>query len=276
MVDRLARFEQEMLAAVSDFDYPATPRIANAVMLRLQPQIQPRRLVARRLLWALVVIAVLLAGLISVPPVRAAVLEWLQIGVVRIFIPRRNPEPSLPARPGAVHVTATASLNTGTPPGTTLRFSLLDLAGETSLAQAQSRLDSPILIPSYPPGLGLPDRVYLQDQGGSMLALIWLDPANPDRVRLSLHTLTSGSWAIEKSGARVVRETSVNGQSAVWTEGPYFMKLRNLDFELVRLIDGHVLIWAKDKLTYRLETDLTMEEAIRMAESLVPIPANRP
>jgi hypothetical protein len=35
------------------------------------------------------------------------------------------------------------------------------------------------------------------------------------------------------------------------------------------LIDGHVLIWAEDNLSYRLESDLPLEEAIRIAESIV-------
>jgi hypothetical protein len=35
-----------------------------------------------------------------------------------------------------------------------------------------------------------------------------------------------------------------------------------------RLVSGHVLIWEEDGLTYRLETDLSMEEAVAIAESL--------
>ncbi len=34
------------------------------------------------------------------------------------------------------------------------------------------------------------------------------------------------------------------------------------------MIDGHVLIWKKSSLTYRLETDLSLKEAIKIAESL--------
>jgi hypothetical protein len=42
--------------------------------------------------------------------------------------------------------------------------------------------------------------------------------------------------------------------------------------EFTRLVDGHVLIWADGDITYRLETNLLLEEAIRIAESLRPIP----
>jgi hypothetical protein len=37
------------------------------------------------------------------------------------------------------------------------------------------------------------------------------------------------------------------------------------------MIDGHVLIWKEGGLTYRLETDLTLEEALKIAQSLQPI-----
>jgi hypothetical protein len=35
-----------------------------------------------------------------------------------------------------------------------------------------------------------------------------------------------------------------------------------------RLVEGHVLIWADGSLTYRLETELPLDEALRIAESL--------
>jgi hypothetical protein len=280
MVDRQNRFEQEIQVIANDFSYPATPNVAQAVTLRLRPQARTSRLLARKLAWTMVIIAVLAATLMLVPPVRAAVLEWIQIGVVRIFPPAPRQAPtSLPGeRPGQVlsPVTATPNSATATPPATPATFSLLNLAGETTLTEAQAQVSFPILVPSYPPELGLPDRVYLQEQSGPMLVLIWLDHANPDRVRLSLHTLARGSWGIDKMQPRVIQKTTVNGQAGVWAEGPYFLQLRNLDYEMLRLIEGHVLIWTQDNLTYRLETDLPLEEAIRVAESLTPIPAGTP
>ena len=50
--------------------------------------------------------------------------------------------------------------------------------------------------------------------------------------------------------------------------------MRHADIQFVRLIDGNVLIWEENKITHRLETDLALDEAIRIAESLQvpPIP----
>jgi hypothetical protein len=74
-------------------------------------------------------------------------------------------------------------------------------------------------------------------------------------------------------GPKVIRETQVNGQYAVWAEGVYPLKVSNgNEIEFTRLMSGHVLIWEGGDVTYRLETDLSMEEAIRIAESLEPIP----
>jgi hypothetical protein len=69
----------------------------------------------------------------------------------------------------------------------------------------------------------------------------------------------------------VIQETSVNDQRALWAVGPYPLRLYNGDLQFRRLIDGHVLIWADGDITYRLETDLGLEEAITIAESLEPI-----
>jgi hypothetical protein len=70
----------------------------------------------------------------------------------------------------------------------------------------------------------------------------------------------------------VVEETTVNGRPALWTEGPYLLQFRrdgHTVTEVQRLVEGHVLIWAEGEITYRLESDLPLEEAVRIAESLL-------
>jgi hypothetical protein len=88
---------------------------------------------------------------------------------------------------------------------------------------------------------------------------------------MSLHLIPAGSWAIDKFDPALVQETSVNGQRAIWAVGPYPLRLRNSDLQFMRLIEGHVLIWTDGDLTYRLETDSSVEDAIKVAESLKPI-----
>ena len=68
-----------------------------------------------------------------------------------------------------------------------------------------------------------------------------------------------------------VQEKTVNGQRAIWAVGPYPLRIRDGDLQFMRLIEGHVLIWTENNITYRLETDLSLEETIKIAESLEPI-----
>ena len=258
-------FETQLRSLASGMDYPPTPDIAGSVRARLRASTPPR-LMNRTLARSLVVTLVLIASLMLIPPVRAAVIEFIQIGIVRIF--RSDPAPAPEETPGTrVPVTAT--------PGPTLPALiplLEEIAGETTLGDAQRMVEYPILLPAYPAELGEPDRVFVQDAEGFMTILVWIDPQQTDRVRMSLHIIPEGSWAIEKVSPTILRETEVNGQRAVWAVGPYPIRLFNGDLQFRRMIDGQVLIWEGDGITYRLETDLPLEEALRVAESLEPIP----
>ena len=256
--------ESRLQALAKELPYPPTPSVAGAVMSRIRvPEKRPR--VGRQAAWALIVIILLCSGLMLVPPVRAAVLEFIQIGVVRIF-----PAPVESQMPTAeVPLTATPA-----PTKSSLIPLLEQMGGETTFADAQQEIDFPILLPTHPAGLGLPDRVFLQDAGGWMLILVWIEPEQPDQVQMSLHIIEEGSWTIKKFQPTIIEETTVHGLRAIWTEGGYPLILRNGNVEFTRLIDGNVLIWEENKITYRLETDLELGEAIRIAESLQipPIP----
>jgi hypothetical protein len=140
-----------------------------------------------------------------------------------------------------------------------------------TLQEAQKKVSYPIFLPSYPADLGQPDYVFVQDTGEPMTILVWTDPQNPDQVLMSLHFLTAGSWATKKMQPVIIQETNVNGNHAIWTTGPYVMKLTNGDMQFTRLIDGHVLIWEAGNVTYRLETKLSLDEAVKVGESLKPL-----
>jgi hypothetical protein len=260
-------FEKQLASTSRQMEYPRTPDIAGSVMRRLHGPTRPR-LISRRVAWSLTVILILFASLMLNPPARAAILEFIQIGVVRIF--RAEPTPSGP--PNQEVPSATIPM-TATPAATSrpLIPILESLAGEMTLEEAQKAVEYPILLPSYPADLGPPDRIFVQEAEGKMTILVWIDPQQPDQILMSLHIVPPGSWAIDKFDPTLVQETTVNGQRAIWAVGPYPLRLRNSDIQFTRLIEGHVLIWTEDDLTYRLETDLSLEETIKIAESLEPI-----
>ena len=273
-------FEAQLRSIASGMDYPPTPDIAGSVATRLRGP--GPRLMNRTFARSLVVAMVVLVSLLLIPPVRAAVLDFIQIGIVRIFRTEPAPAPEPTQIPSTmVPLTGTPAATqsvleplTATPASTQSDLILLleQISGETTLAYAQQVAEYPILLPTYPLEWGEPDRVYIQDAEGLMTILVWMDPQQPDQVEMSLHFIPEGSWAVDKYSPIAIDETSVNGQGAVWAVGPYLLRLQNGDLEIERLVDGHVLIWEAGGVTYRLETDASMEEAVRIAESLGPVP----
>jgi len=259
-------FEKRLISIATGLDYPRTPDITQSVMTRLRPSTRSR-LISRRLAWSLTILLILFSSLMLIPPARAAIIEFIQIGIVRIFRNAPTPPPPVEGTPSTmIPVTATPG-----PTSQSLIPILEGLAGEMTLEEAEQTVDFPIRLPSYPPDLGRPDRSFVQDADGDMVILVWLDPQQPDRVLMSLHFIPRGSWAIDKVEPTLIKETEVNGQRAIWAVGPYPLRLYNGDIEFTRLINGHVLIWQAGDITYRLETDLPLEGAIKIAESLQPI-----
>jgi hypothetical protein len=135
------------------------------------------------------------------------------------------------------------------------------------LDDAHSHLRFPIRLPAYPPDLGKPEYVYYQKEF-PMVILVWLEPNEPGKIRLSLNEIDSKSMMVNKYEPVIVQETTVNGSYAVWAEGPYLIQLKSGDYNLTRFVQGHTLIWQDATTTYRLETDLSLDEARKIAESL--------
>ena len=260
-------FEKQLRSIAKGLDYPRTPEIAKSVMKRLRLS-TPSRFISRRFAWTLTVILIVFSSLMLIPPARAAILEFIQIGIVRIF--RAEPTPVAPPQQEfpATMIPVTA---TPVPTAEPLIPVLERLAGEKSLEGAQQIVDYPILLPSYPTDLGPPDRIFVQDADGNMTILIWIDPEQPSQVLMSLHIIPPGSWAVDKMDPALVEETTVNGERAIWAVGPYPVRFSNGNLDFVRLVDGHVLIWTDGEITYRLETELDLDEAVRAAESLEPV-----
>ena len=270
-------FEKQLLSVASRLDYPRTPDVAGLVMPRLRATTRPRfRFTSKAVGWSLTIILVLCSSLMLIPPARAAIIEFIQIGIVRIFPRTETPTPTptpISNRPLSGTPVSVAPLTATSVGPTSDLIPVLDrFAGKTTLADAHRRAGYSILLPTYPDDLGEPDFVFVQDAKGIMTILVWMDPQRPGDVLMSLHFIPEGSWAIDKMQPQVIKETSVNGGRAVWTVGPYPIRLRNGELDFTRLIEGHVLIWTEDKLTYRLETDQSLEESIKTAESLEPVP----
>ena len=283
--DPAERLEAQLLAVARALPYPATPNLAPAVLARTRAALPsarpvgaaaaPRPATRRAPAWqtrplglALAAVLVVAISLLAVPAVRSGVIDFLELGSVRIlFGPTATP--TLAATPAATL--------TGTPrPTATLRptitplASVLDLAGETTLADARASVNLPLRLPTYPAGLGEPDAVFVQDLEGEAVVFVWVAPDDPSQVVMSLHILSTTQLTekMMKHNPASVEFTRVNGREAFWTTGPYYVVARSGFYAEMRLITGHVLVWYEGEITYRLETDLSVEEAVRIAESL--------
>ena len=277
-------FEARVQHLARAFPYPATPRVAGRMIpglrggtRRWRPGLTPAWV------WVAALIVLGFAGLMAVPSMRAAVIEFIQIGAIRIFTEEEIP----PIEPGSPEPDPTSTrplpqetetparfvpfIPTRTPSGRLLLNSVLGLAGETSLEAAREAASFPILLPTYPSDLGAPDKVFYQQlAGGWGVFLVWFDPEQPDQIQLSLLLLGPGAFA-GKGGPSLIEETTVNGVWAIWMEGEHSLVLQTgfNQYERMQLfVKGNVLVWEVDGITYRLESELTMEEAVRIAESV--------
>jgi len=254
------RLEKAVRILAGSLPYPATPDIVSQIDWGTLRPLQPKRR-SYRLAWAaLAIITLIIATMTAVPTVRAQVLEWILLGAVRIFLV--DPTPTL----DAIETTPSSSQTPALTP--TYLPTVLNLSGKTTLEEAYEDNILPIRVPTYPPDLGLPNHVFMQDTGWNALIMAWVHPENPAIVRLALFQVASSQIAFQKFQPVIVAETTVNGVPALWTSGPYILKGRDGDMHYYRIVEGHALIWVEHGITYRIETGMDMETAVRIAESL--------
>ena len=245
-------------------------------------QPSPRRAIAVAAL-ALVVLGV--AVLALAPDVRDTVAGWFGVRGIRIVFVEETPTPApTPTVPAATP----AASPTAAPLGANL------LLGERmTLEEAQARVSFPILVPD-PARLGSPDEIYLRHRAdGDMVSFVYyprpdLPAAAETGVGLLLVQFEApeNAFLMEKGAApsNEVRIVDVNGDDALWLGGAHYLmiapdpSLEGGDGERSTRMATNVLLWDEDGVTYRLESDLSMAQAIALAEGLAPpaTPAPQP
>lgn len=266
------------------FTYPPTPALAGRVAARLRGEApgQRRSRIAffsgsvlsserRRVLAAALVLAIVILGLTLAvsPTARTALAEFFRLQ----------------------HIVVTPIESTSsTPPSSSAPSGFENVAGNTTLAEARSKADFPVRLPSYPEGLGGPDAVYFQAlQPGHQIILVYQAkpnsslkprdgkdalPSDALRAEFTLFQFkTQGIFQKRIFPETLVEETEVAGTRALWFQGAaHYLQYRNaggkMITELQRLVEGNTLAWEMGEVTYRLETSLPKAEAIKIAESL--------
>ena len=141
---------------------------------------------------------------------------------------------------------------------------LVELVGKTTWQDAQSAVGFPLMKPSSLPE---PDAVYLQNS--DTVIFVWVEESI--RKNMALYQMGGEQYTILKQ-ADAVTTTTVNGRLAIWVDQPHpiqFQRDGQKINEETYLVEGNVLIWLMEGITYRLETDHDLEDARAIAESLV-------
>lgn len=210
---------------------------------------------ARRRLIA-VIIAALIVGLLITPPVRAAVIEWLQVGGI-VF--RSAPAP-VPPQSSVQSPTRSPS-----PPriGGPIMIEVADID------RARSMIKFPIGLPT---GLGRPSRVAVSEDR----RLVEVEfSTGTGRILLSQFEGTMAMF-IKRSWDKLIK-VDVAGSTGVWLPGPHtisYVDAEGVEHTDQARIAGPTLAYetrpngAAHPITVRLEGDFDRQRAIDIAESI--------
>jgi len=251
----LERIEHLLRQTADDLrgEYPPTPPIAVSVRGQLAqrrtPVAQQRlRVIARSVALAA---AIFIALMLISPDVREAVARFFGLETVRI-----ERVPTLPAPTPSIQLTIQPS----SPP-------TLEPAGLTTLDDARAQARFNVRLPGYPPDLGQPERVYFQTFGGDAQQVILV------YSEFVLYEAEDVIYQKSIDSGTMITETRVNGHEALWLSGARHLiqvydASGKLEIDFARLIEGNVLAWEADGITYRIETKQSLEEALRIAQSM--------
>ena len=253
------RLEGALESLGPDLAFPPAPNLGDRVRAAIEAgEHRARPWMARRAIaFAAAALAVIATLTLSLSPAaRRAVADWLGIGGVRIV---HGPGPTPTAAPGAN----------------------LALGSRATLDEARAEVDFPVTVPSLPE-LGEPDSVFVAGvPEGGRVSLVYEAGGilpNTDETGLGM-IVTEFRATIETDfmkkviGKEALPEiTDVDGELAFWITGPHTVYLyRDVDGDIredsVRLA-GNALVWEHDGITYRIESDLDLEDARRVAESM--------
>jgi anti-sigma factor RsiW len=254
-------------------DQPATPPLAEQVAARLREAPERRPVPGRprprwrwqRLAVAGLAVAVLAAAvLVLSPDTREAVADLLGLRGIRIQI--GGPRPTVSTTPPS---TETGGLGAS-----------LGLGNRTTLDGARRQVKFAVRVPTAA-GFDRPDAVYVDpDQpADGRVDFVYRArpglPASPYTEAGLLITQFRASadldYVKKVSQFSKVEFLQVNGGDAFWFTEPHELVFidRNgsVQQERVRLA-GSALIWQEGDVTYRLEGQVSREEAVRIASSM--------
>lgn len=236
------KLDKQLRAIAQKMEYPPTPIIPI-------PAKSTSTFWLRSYTWQTALISlVLLGSLFIFEPVRATVSEWLGIDGLLQIVPADQ-----------------------TPPADVALIEAMTLSEKTTLADTQSQVAFTL---RYPTEIDLPDEVYLVDkQLISGVIMVWRD-ADSQEINYAFYQLT-GSQGFYK-GQDFIQTTRVDESPnvAFWLEQPHTFWIEQIpepEPYKAYLIEEPVLIWEYRGILHRLESNLTLAEALIIANSMTDI-----
>jgi hypothetical protein len=283
MAEARAGWEQSLLAeAVATVDYPATPDLRGAVVAAVRRDEHARRVTPwarnRRLIGAVAAAVIALIALLAVPASRDAVAEFFGLVEGQKFeaLPLPEEPPSAPSAEGRPLVLPTpfrVATSTPTAEATSVAVPastppppppIFELVRPSTLLAAAEALG---YAPALPIGAGEPLEVFLIDFSGQGAVVLRYESFD------LWQTDGPGSFGKGSPADTVIEVTQVADTQGYWIEGERRI-LRFLDERgdevpgSRREVNRNTLVWRTAASFYRLEGDLTREQAIEIAESL--------
>jgi hypothetical protein len=204
----------------------------------------------------------------------AAIAGAVGLGLPGLRLLLGGPSSSPPPVAPSSSATAPGSTPPG-PPGSTL-----GLGERLDLAAIRAAVDRPLGVPSDPT-IGPPAATYLDRAKGESVALVWAVspdlPATRDPgVGLLLisfdGTIEAGYWEKVIDTGTSVGPVRVGTDRGFWISGDphmfFFVDAAGGFVQDSRRWVGDALIWSNGTTTWRLETSLGRDAALRIAESL--------
>jgi hypothetical protein len=204
-------------------------------------------------------------------------------GLRIVFGPGASPTPSLTAAPSVVPGSPAASpSNTAAPTRSPVRSgppgSNLGFGEPVTLDEARARAGFPILLPTDG-HLGPPDAVWIDRIG--RVSLVWrARPDLPATLESGLGLVISqfsghinpGYFEKLLDAGATIQPVTVRGKPGYWISGRphefvYVDPSNEPTFDDRRLV-GDTLAWSDGDVTYRVESELGLDEAMRIAELL--------
>jgi hypothetical protein len=217
---------------------PEEPALAAAVLARLDDP--PRRTLLPRLAAAAAALLAALGLAMAVSPeVRAAVLDFLNLGAIQI-----NQAPEQAGQPSVE-----PSLDKPLP-------------GEraVTLDQARAQAGFPLRVPE---SLGDPLAVHLADGDPPRIATLLYNGVRVDQIDGDLAPMFQKFFHLDGAVP-----TTIDGSHGLWLPSPHpvFYLDRDGDTqERFARLSGSTLIWEQDGVTYRVEGELTHRQAVDIA-----------